>query len=404
VLIASVLIVATVSLFIADTWATVLLFHPHHTYRTGSVPDLFWFTCYLLIPLAAIVRLRLTPAELFPRPPLPAERLTWRDVLAGMQFVAPSVAVVVASMVVILTATLRARSTATLLTPDVVGFALLLLALLRPAAMYLEHEQMRRERDAALTQESAVRLAHARMQTFLTVIAHEMRTPLTVLIGNVQLMARRLDALARTEASREDYRHGATVLRTLVEYCEQSLQRMARLVEDVLDETRISRGQLTLRLEPCDLATVVSEAVVEQVALNPERSIRWVAEVAPIPVLADASRIEQVVANYVGNAVKFSRNNQPVEVRLSEEDGVARVAVHDNGVGIPLAEQSHVWEQFYQAPGAEVQSGSHIGVGMGLYISKAIIEGHHGQVGIESLPHQGTTLWFALPVASSRAA
>jgi signal transduction histidine kinase len=170
-------------------------------------------------------------------------------------------------------------------------------------------------------------------------------------------------------------------------------------VEDVLDETRIHRGQLTLRLEPCDLAAVVGEAVAEQRALNPDRSIRWVAEVSPVPVLADATRIAQVVANLVSNALKFSRNDQAVEVRLRTKDGVAQVSVHDDGVGIPLAEQPHIWEQFYQAEGATVQSGSQVGVGMGLYISKAIVEGHHGQVGVESVPHQGTTIWFTLPLA-----
>ena len=101
---------------------------------------------------------------------------------------------------------------------------------------------------------------------------------------------------------------------------------MRRLVEDVLDETRVRKGRLALRLEPRNLASVVGQAVTEQAALNPERTIRWVAEESLIPVLADASRIEQVVTNYVSNALKFSRANQPVEVRLCTEDGMARVS------------------------------------------------------------------------------
>jgi signal transduction histidine kinase len=83
---------------------------------------------------------------------------------------------------------------------------------------------------------------------------------------------------------------------------------------------------------------------------------------------------------------------------------VAQVSVHDDGVGIPLAEQPHIWEQFYQAEGATVQSGSQVGVGMGLSISKAIIEGHNGRVGVESAPGRGTTIWFTLPRAAPRAA
>jgi signal transduction histidine kinase len=79
---------------------------------------------------------------------------------------------------------------------------------------------------------------------------------------------------------------------------------------------------------------------------------------------------------------------------------VVRVSVHDEGVGVPLADQPYIWERFYQAEGAGVQSGSQVGFGMGLYISKAIIEGHHGQVGVESAPGQGTTIWFTLALAS----
>jgi signal transduction histidine kinase len=391
---------AAASLFIADTWATLLLFHPQHTYRTGSVPDLFWFTCYLLIPVAAVVRLRVTPAELPPRRSVPSVRLSWRNMLAVMKFIAPSVAVVAASMVIIIAASLKSRSTATMIGPELLCFALLLLALLRPAVLFVEQEQLRRERDMARAQESALRLAHARMETFLNVLAHEMRTPLTVLVGNVHLMARRLDALMRPDTRPEDYPRIATVLRTLVQYCEHGLQRMERLVEDVVDETRIRRDRLALRLESCDLAAVVGEAVAEQRALNPDRFIRWVAETSPVLVLADASRIEQVVANYASNALKFSRDDQAVNVRLCTKERVAWVSVHDDGVGVPLAEQPHIWEKFYQAEGAKVQSGSHIGMGIGLYISKAIIDGHHGQVGIESAPHQGTTFWFTLPLAA----
>ena len=99
----------------------------------------------------------------------------------------------------------------------------------------------------------------------------------------------------------------------------------------------------------------------------------------------------------------FSRADQPVEVRVCTENGEARVSVHDNGVGIPLADQSHIWERFYQAERVEVQSGSRVGFGLGLYVSRAIVEGHTGQVGVESVPSQGTTIWFTLPLIASAA-
>jgi signal transduction histidine kinase len=402
-LLASLVALAVLSLFIADTWAALLLLHPPYTYRTGSAPDLFWFIFYVLVPLVGLVQLHLTPTELSERPAVPAARLTWRDALAGMTFIAPSVAVVGAGVVIIVHAVLTSPHMTSDSAPVAVGIALLLLAMLRPAVVFVEQEQLRRERDAARAQESALRIANARMEAFLSMVAHELKTPLTGLIANVHLMARRLDAMVRSDTSRQDYTHAARLLRTLVERCKQSLERMRRLVEDVLDESRVRSGRLTLRLESCNLASVVAEAVTEQAALNPERTIRWVAEESLIPVLADESRIEQVVANYVSNALKFSRADQPVEVRLCAEEGMARVTVHDEGVGIPLADQPHIWERFYRSADADWQSGSQIGFGIGLYLSKTIIDGHQGQVGIESAPGQGTTVSFTLPLASSPA-
>ncbi len=401
VLVMSLLSLAVMSLFVGDTWATLQLFHPPQTYRGGSWPDLFRFIFYLLLPLAGLVWLRLRPGAVLARAPDRADRLSWRDLLEGISFVLPSLAVVAAGVAIDSHAVLTAHNRANLLLPAVVGFILLLLATLQPAVTVLEQKQLRRERDAARAHERAVQLAQERMETFLAVVAHELKTPLTSLIGNVDLMAHRLDAILRHDASREGYARGATVQRTLVGYCQQSLRRMGRLVEDVLDETRIHRGQLALRLEPCDLAAVVGAAVAEQAAPNPERSIHWGTEASPVPVMADAGRIAQVIANLVSNALKFSRGDQAVEVRVCPTEGVARVTVHDDGVGIPPAEQPHIWEQFYQAEGATVQSGSQVGVGMGLYISKAIVERHHGQIGIESAPGRGTTIWFTLPLASS---
>jgi signal transduction histidine kinase len=398
-LVVSLMGIAVLSLFVADTWAALLLLHQPYTYRTGSAPDLFWFIAYLLLPLAALVRLRLIPAELPSHPRSPAERPIWRDMLAGIRFIAPSAAVVVAGVVIIIYAERPSPSPAGLSAPAAVGIVLLLLATVRPAVVYLEQEQVRRERDAARTQERALRLTNARMEAFLSMVAHELNTPLTSLVGNVHLIARRLDALLRLVRNHEDYTDTARVLGALISWCDQSLDRMARLVRDVLDETRVRQGQLAMRLEPHNLASVVGEAVTEQAVLNPERTIRWVSEGALVPVFADASRVGQVVTNYLSNALKFSGADQPVEVCLRTEDGLARVSVYDDGVGIPLADQPHIWDRFYQAKGAGVKSGSQVGFGIGLYISKAIIEGHHGQVGVESAPGQGTTFWFTLPLA-----
>jgi len=111
------LCLAVVSLFVGDTWATVQLLQPPHTFRGGGAPNLFRFIFYLLVPLAALVRLRLVPAELLTRPRAHAARLTWRDVLDGITFVSPSIAVVAAGVVIVADAVLTAQSRADLVLP-----------------------------------------------------------------------------------------------------------------------------------------------------------------------------------------------------------------------------------------------------------------------------------------------
>lgn len=137
------------------------------------------------------------------------------------------------------------------------------------------------------------------------------------------------------------------------------------------------------------------------------------------PVEVDADRIGQVLANYLTNALKYSPPERPVDVSVAvevtpgregrsggERERWARVAVRDRGPGLPAAERGRVWELFHRASGIEVQDradGGSQGVaggslGLGLYISKAIVEAHGGQVGVESAPGRGSTFWFTLPL------
>jgi signal transduction histidine kinase len=117
-----------------------------------------------------------------------------------------------------------------------------------------------------------------------------------------------------------------------------------------------------------------------------------------MPVLADADRIRQVVINYVTNALKFAPPDRPIEVGARREGGQARVWVRDEGPGVGQDDQERIWERGYQV-GVAQHSGSRIGLGLGLYISRSLIEGHWGQVGVESVPGQGATFWFTLPLA-----
>ncbi len=134
----------------------------------------------------------------------------------------------------------------------------------------------------------------------------------------------------------------------------------------------------------------------------PQRTIRLqLAAIEPVTVVADVDRIGQVIMNYVTNALKYSPNDQLVGVRMTVVGGSARVAVEDRGSGVPMSEQARIWQPFYRAPGVKVQSGSSVGLGLGLHICKAIIERHGGQVGLDSAAGRGSTFWFTLPIASA---
>ena len=122
-------------------------------------------------------------------------------------------------------------------------------------------------------------------------------------------------------------------------------------------------------------------------------------------LLASSSlRIPWVVTNYLTNALKYAPAEQPVVVGLDVSGHEAQVWVRDQGPGLPLEEQAQVWERFHQVKGIEIQSDVGVGLGLGLYICRTIIERHQGRVGVESAPGQGSIFWFTLPLAPTRQA
>jgi signal transduction histidine kinase len=192
----------------------------------------------------------------------------------------------------------------------------------------------------------------------------------------------------------------------LLRRIRQQTLRLDRLVSDLLDISRIQTGQLELRPERCDLATVVREMVEEQQQIHPAREIGLSAPRGQsLPVHADRERIGQVVTNFLTNALKYSREDRPVHAGIEEEehDGArwVRVWVRDEGPGLAPEDQEIIWERFSRAQGVEIQSGSGVGLGLGLYISRTIIERHGGRIGVESARGEGSTFWFSLPRLSA---
>ncbi|HEY7357912.1 MAG TPA: HAMP domain-containing sensor histidine kinase [Ktedonobacterales bacterium] len=393
------LIVAVILVMIGDLWYAVLNQAQHHA--SNDPPDIFWMLGYLLVPLAGLVQFRLTRRTPVPHGGRSAARpLHWEDALECLRFFSPFMVALLASVVLMVRAIQAPNVGGTPFLSWLVSLGLLALVITRQGVVYLDNARLRRERDEANMKERAASEAARQMEAFLGIACHELKTPLTTLTLHHQLIERRL----RSAQTRKKLQAGEApeLLLQLGErhaVAQTQLARLNLLVNDLLDVTQIQEGQLKIRRAPADLTAVVSAAVEEQRQLAPERMIclHLPAEEA-VSVSADASRVGQVVTNYLTNALKYSPEEYSVEAGVQTRDQQGYVWVRDQGPEIPLAEQARVWERFYRVPGIEIQSGSGIGLGLGLYISRTIIEHHHGQVGVQSLPGQGTTFWFSLPL------
>lgn len=274
-------------------------------------------------------------------------------------------------------------------------------AVARLAALVIERERLLYERAKARASELALRESNRLMDEFLGMAGHELRTPLTAIKGNIQLAKRQLKKNVSPDGSpAEDLSNRLKLVEELLERAERQVRLQNRLVGDLLDVSRIQADKIELNLEPCNLVAVVREAVQDQRLLSSSRIICLNLPVEElVPVLADADRLGQVVTNYLTNALKYSAADRPVEVSLQLEEKMARVSVRDEGPGLSVEEQQHIWERFHQVERVKVQSGSSGGLGLGLHICRTIVERHQGQVGVESTPGKGSTFWFTLPLA-----
>jgi signal transduction histidine kinase len=247
--------------------------------------------------------------------------------------------------------------------------------------------------------------------TFLSLASHELRTPLTTLMLGSQLAQRHLRRVTsalqapQRELARDlalDVAPDLEKLTLLLMRNEEAVARQDRLVDELLDVSRTQTGRLTFDMAPCDLTLAAQRATEEQRQQHPERAIRLElpasASASAVTVLADAQRIEQVVTNYLTNALKYSSTEQPVDVKLTVATGAATVSVYDHGQGLSADEQVKIWGLYHRAAGIGVVSGSGVGLGLGLYLCRSIVSAHHGVVGVYSEQGVGSTFWFTLPL------
>jgi len=255
--------------------------------------------------------------------------------------------------------------------------------------------------------------ATPRIDEFLSIASHELRTPLTGVKGNVQLAQRNLckmlsrvalvnDGLEPVSPFLADLAPALIHLQDLLGRADGAVVRLTRLVNDLLDVSRIQQGRLELWPQPCDLVAIVQQCVEEHRQCWPARAITLIGP-ASLPVEADAVRVAQVVTNYLTNALKYSPADQVVHATLGIDDDANAVVVRvrDGGPGLTPGQQDELWDRFRRVHDATAETAARDaggGLGLGLYISRLLIERHGGRVGVESSPGAGSTFWFALPL------
>ena len=223
---------------------------------------------------------------------------------------------------------------------------------------------------------------------FLSVAAHELKTPVTSVRGYAQLLLR--------QCAQGDVLEPARVCQALQVIDRQS-DRLTRLVSHLLDVSRLETGKLALEQKVTDVARLVEEVAGDARARTAAHALR-VTVPGPVQAVVDPLRLEQVLTNLVDNAIKYSPNGGPIELELSAPaHDTLQLAVRDHGVGIPPESLPRIFDRFYQVDPVLQHSS---GMGLGLYISQQIVELHGGRIEVEAPPDGGTRVIVRLPVNS----
>jgi signal transduction histidine kinase len=230
--------------------------------------------------------------------------------------------------------------------------------------------------------EELARLSELRAD-FVSLVSHELRSPMAAVIGAARTLQDRWRMLSA--AQRESF----------LALIGDETTRLAELVGDVLDTSRIEAGTFSYRFDEVDLGRVVDEAV--ETAVLAQQEVPVVASVrGALPAIrGDRARLRQVLGNLIENAVKYSPEGGEVRVSAAASNGAVRISVRDSGPGIPRDQQARIFEKFGRA---DVEGGSKPGTGLGLFIARSIAEAHGGALDVSSAAEQGSTFTVSLPV------
>ncbi|MDP9275189.1 MAG: hybrid sensor histidine kinase/response regulator [Chloroflexota bacterium] len=228
---------------------------------------------------------------------------------------------------------------------------------------------------------------------FLSIASHELKTPITAMSGFLQVALRRVRRLSQGEAA-APVAEGLRGITEQLEVVYRQTGKLARLVDELLDVSRIQTGRIEFRYGDVDLSELANEVATRmQLTTNAhEISVRRDSESV---VTADRDHLEQVLNNLVANAIKYSPTGGSITIDVRPDDGGVRLSVTDQGIGIPEKELDAIFGLFYRSPDRVARDAA--GMGLGLYISKEIVVRHGGRIWAESSGVKGSTLNVVIP-------
>ncbi len=228
-----------------------------------------------------------------------------------------------------------------------------------------------------------LKLLQQQKDDFISIASHELKTPITSLKASLQL----LDRIKDNPAS--------PLLPKLITQANKSLDKVNALIDDLLEASNANDGQLHINQKPFVISKMIDECCY-YVRAEEIYTITTEGDM-DVEVYADAVRIEQIMVNFINNAIKYAPKSKAIRINIEKINDTAKISVSDNGPGIPPEQLRYLFDRYYRVDSSESQ---HTGLGLGLYICAEIIKKHKGQIGVNSVLGKGSTFWFTLPVAA----